>query len=73
MGGSRLCHVKLQTCGISEIEIQKNCEGGGTAMSTAALTIAMMEIAIGAIVGFLFLIGKGVRDWEEVVVLLGCC
>ena len=42
-------------------------------MSTAALTIAMMEIAIGAIVGFLFLIGKGVRDWEEVVVLLGCC
>ena len=37
----------------------------GIAIATAALTIAMMEIAsgpTGAIVGVLFLIGKGLRD-----------
>ena len=45
-------------------------------MSTAAPTIVMVGVAIGrtGIVKLTFLIGKGVRDWEELeVVQLGFC
>ena len=53
----------------------RGLQSGKTAISTAALTTAVLEIAggrTGTIVRILF-IGKGVRDWEKVMVQLGCC
>ena len=44
-------------------------------MSTAALTIVMMEIVLGrtgTLKGVLPHIGKGVKDWEKAA-QLGCC